>query len=52
MINNWIEESEIYPLLADYSKVLVFKKQYGLDKKFVIMYFGNVGLYYDIANLI
>ena len=52
MINNWIDESEIYPLPKDHPKVLAFKKQYGLDGKFVIMYSGNLGLYYDLENLI
>lgn len=52
MINNWIDESEIYPLPEDHPKVLAFKKQYGLDGKFVIMYSGNIGLYYDLENLI
>lgn len=52
MINNWIDETEIYPLPSDHPKVLAFKKQYGLDGKFVIMYSGNIGLYYDLENLI
>ena len=39
----WIQNNE---------KVLVFKKKYGLDGKFVIMYSGNIGLYYDLENLI
>ena len=52
MINNWIDEKEIYPLDADNEKVLEFKKKYGLDGKFVIMYSGNIGLYYDLENLI
>ena len=52
MINNWIDESEIYPLEQNNEKVLTFKKKYGLDNKFVIMYSGNIGLYYDLENLI
>lgn len=52
MINNWIDENEIYPLPDDNPKVLAFKKKYGLDGKFVIMYSGNIGLYYDLENLI
>ena len=51
-INNWIDEKEIYPLDADNEKVLEFKRKYGLDGKFVIMYSGNIGLYYDLENLI
>ena len=52
MINNWIDENEIYPLDENNEKVLTFKKKYGLDGKFVIMYSGNIGLYYDLENLI
>lgn len=52
MINNWIDEKEIYPLPADDPKVMEFKKKYGLDGKFVIMYSGNIGLYYDLEKLV
>ena len=52
MINNWIDEKEIYPLEAGNERVVAFKKKYGLDGKFVIMYSGNIGLYYDLENLI
>lgn len=52
MINNWIDEKEIYPLEGDHEKVAAFKRQYGLEDKFVIMYSGNIGLYYDLENLI
>ena len=36
----------------DNEKVEEFKKKYGLDGKFVIMYSGNIGLYYDLEKLI
>lgn len=50
-INNWIDEKEIYPLeLAD-AHVTAFRKKYGLEDKFVFMYSGNLGLYYDLENL-
>ena len=52
MINNWINEKEIYPLPDDNWGVVDFKKRYGLDGKFVIMYSGNLGLYYDLEKLI
>ena len=52
MINNWIDEKEIYPLASDNEKVVAFKKKYGLNSKFVIMYSGNIGLYYDLESLI
>ncbi|MES9759666.1 glycosyltransferase family 4 protein [Priestia megaterium] len=50
-INNWIDEKEIYPLPADHEKVVAFKEKYGLQDKFIIMYSGNLGLYYDLENL-
>ncbi|GMK41171.1 glycosyltransferase WbuB [Paenibacillus sp. CCS19] len=50
-INNWIDEKEIYPLPSDHEKVAAFKQKYGLDNKFVFMYSGNLGLYYDLENL-
>lgn len=52
MINNWIDEKEVYPLSEDNEHVLAFKKKYGLVGKFVIMYSGNIGLYYDLEKLI
>lgn len=51
MINNWINEKEIYPLPLDHEKVLEFRQKNGLQDKFVIMYSGNIGLYYDLENL-
>ncbi|MGN0559371.1 MAG: glycosyltransferase family 4 protein [Acutalibacteraceae bacterium] len=50
-INNWIDEKEIYPLPPDDENVLEFKRRYNLDNKFVIMYSGNIGLYYDLPKL-
>lgn len=52
MINNWIDEKEIYPLPADHPGVVEFKRKYGLADQFVIMYSGNIGLYYDLEGLI
>lgn len=51
-INNWINEKEIYPLPEDNARVLKFKRKYGLENKFVIMYSGNIGLYYDLLNIL
>lgn len=50
-INNWIDENEIYPLSPNHEKVVAFKRKYGLENKFIIMYSGNLGLYYDLENL-
>lgn len=52
MINNWIDEAQIYPLEKDHERVMAFRKQYGLEDKFVFMYSGNIGLYYDLENLL
>ncbi len=51
-INNWINEKEVVPLPADDEKVMRFKERYGLQGKFVIMYSGNIGLYYDLLNIV
>lgn len=51
-INNWMDERIVYPLDRDNERVIEFKKKYGLDNKFVVMYSGNIGLYYDLENLI
>lgn len=51
LINNWIDEKEIYPLEKDNEKVQQFKKKYNLENKFIIMYSGNIGLYYDLENI-
>ena len=52
VINNWIDETKIYPLPKDDVNVLAFKKEYGLEGKFVIMTSGNIGLYYDFENIL
>jgi colanic acid biosynthesis glycosyl transferase WcaI len=52
IINNWINEEEIYPLQKSHPKVKSFLQNNGLDDKIVIMYSGNIGLYYDLGNLI
>lgn len=51
-INNWIDEKEIYPLEQNHPKIIAFKKKYNLQDKFIIMYSGNIGLYYDLENII
>ena len=51
-VNNWIDEKEIYPLEDSNKKVMEFKEKYNLQDKFIIMYSGNIGLYYDLENII
>lgn len=52
MINNWIDEKEIYPLSADDPGVVAFRKEHRLVDRFVVMYSGNIGLYYDLEGLV
>lgn len=52
IINNWINETEIYPLESGNEKVAEFRKRYDLTDKYVFMYSGNLGLYYDLEGLI
>lgn len=51
LINNWIDEKEIYPLEENDENIQNFKKKYNLENKFIIMYSGNIGLYYDLENI-
>ncbi len=50
-INNWIDEKAIYPLEKGNEEVEKFKKSYNLQNKFIFMYSGNIGLYYDLENI-
>ncbi|WP_029594812.1 glycosyltransferase family 4 protein [Exiguobacterium chiriqhucha] len=52
VINNWTNEQEIIPLDKSNAEVDRFIKQHSLENKFIIMYSGNLGLYYDLENLI
>jgi len=52
IINNWIDERNIYPIDKGHTKIKEFKDRYSLNDKFIIMYSGNIGLYYDLENII
>lgn len=52
IINNWIDETKVYPLASDDEGVQRFRKQWDLENKFVFMYSGNLGLYYDLEKLL
>lgn len=52
VINNWTNEDEILPLDKNEEHVQQFLKENGLQDKFVVMYSGNLGLYYDLENII
>ena len=51
VINNWMDEKKVYPLPPDDPGVVAFRARYGLTGKFVVMYSGNLGLYYDLPGL-
>lgn len=52
VINNWTNEQEIIPLNKDHLQVSRFIEAHGWKDKFIVMYSGNLGLYYDLENLI
>jgi len=52
MINNWIDEKRIFPLSPDNQGVIAFKKEFKIENKFIFMYSGNIGLYYDLEGLL
>lgn len=52
VINNWTNEKELVPLDKTHPVVQKFLKAHGLENKFIVMYSGNLGLYYDLENLI
>lgn len=51
-INNWINETEIYPLKQLDQGVISFRETHKLIGKYVVMYSGNIGLYYDLENIL
>lgn len=52
VINNWADDKAIVPLPKEDPGVVAFRERYGLLGKFVVMYSGNLGLYYDLPNII
>lgn len=52
VISNWTNENEIVPLGKDHPVVRGFLEENGLENKFIVMYSGNLGLYYDLENII
>lgn len=52
VINNWIDDESVYPIDKKDKEIIKFKEKYGLLNKFVIMYSGNIGLYYDLENIV
>ncbi|MEC0666409.1 glycosyltransferase family 4 protein [Priestia flexa] len=52
VINNWTNEDEIVPLSKQDENIQIFLKENNLEDKFIVMYSGNIGLYYDLENII
>ncbi|QOT10332.1 glycosyltransferase family 4 protein [Paenibacillus sp. JNUCC32] len=52
VINNWTDEQDITPLPRSDANVSKFLKDHDLQGKFIVMYSGNLGLYYDLENII
>ncbi|MBZ5749053.1 glycosyltransferase family 4 protein [Metabacillus rhizolycopersici] len=52
VINNWTNEDQITPLDKNNSEVDKFLNEHNLKDKFIVMYSGNLGLYYDLENII
>lgn len=52
VINNWTNEKEIIPLPKSNELITAFLNQHHLTDKFVVMYSGNIGLFYDLENII
>lgn len=52
VVNNWTDEDEILPLGKNHPVVAEFLQEHGLQDKFIIAYSGNIGLYYDLENII
>lgn len=52
VINNWTNEDEIIPFDKKDVHIQQFLKENDLQNKFIIMYSGNIGLYYDLENII
>src|SRR5690606_30117180 len=52
VISNWTDEEAVVPLDKDEPAIREFLETNGLQDKFIVMYSGNLGLYYDLENLI
>lgn len=52
VINNWTNELEIVPLEREHRETRKFLEKNNLQDKFIIMYSGNMGLYYDLENIV
>lgn len=51
-IPNWTDEDAVIPLPKDDPGVAAFRERWGLSGKTVVMYSGNIGLYYDLESVL
>lgn len=52
VINNWTDEDQIVPMNKSVEPIHHFLEENHLLGKFIVMYSGNLGLYYDLENLV
>lgn len=52
VINNWADDESVVPLPKDDPRVVDFRRKHGMEGRFVVMYSGNLGLYYDLPNIL
>ncbi|MCO7124207.1 glycosyltransferase family 4 protein [Sporolactobacillus shoreicorticis] len=52
VINNWTDEDQIVPMNKAVEPIHRFLEENNLLGKFIVMYSGNLGLYYDLENLV
>jgi len=49
VVENWTDPEEVYPVKREDND---FLRTHGLEKKFVVMYSGNIGLSQDLENVV
>lgn len=52
VIHNWVDEEDLVPKPQTDAGVAAFLQEKRLEGKFVVMYSGNLGLFYDLENII
>lgn len=52
VIHNWVDEKDLVPKQRTDKGVEEFLHEKQLEGKFIVMYSGNLGLFYDLENLI
>ncbi|MDZ5784218.1 glycosyltransferase family 4 protein [Marinococcus luteus] len=52
VIHNWVDEEDLVPKPRTDKGVAAFLHEKQLEDKFIVMYSGNLGLFYDLENII